>query len=79
MMKIVHSRRRVHTSYMDRFQSPQLNKQIGSSLNLMYLAVPVAYGADSGHSEAECCCTHDNHFNVEVRPILSIHQNDLSE
>lgn len=48
MMKIVHSRRRVHTSYMDRFQSPQLNKQIGSSLNLMYLAVPVAYGADSG-------------------------------
>lgn len=33
---------------MDKFQSPQLNKQIRKSLSLMYLAIPVAYKADSG-------------------------------
>lgn len=35
-------------SNMDMFQSPQLNKQVMISLNLMYLVTPVAYKTDSG-------------------------------
>lgn len=45
---IVHSRTCVHVRNMDMFHSPQLKKHITNSLNLMYLAIPVAYKADSG-------------------------------
>lgn len=47
-MKIVYFRKSVHMINMDMFQFPQLNKPIRNSPNLMYLAMPIVYKAESG-------------------------------